>query len=297
MIGVVGLGVFFAVGTEVARRSAAIEVTDRDLTIVEGAHGTNLSLVFERARLTAIGVRPSIGPSWQITPRGVRRQLQWSLRVVAGDQAIDLLTSFSRADLVWIEGFIRQAWRVPDPPDGVGVRHLSAGRARLFKQAYSILSIAMMVFYGCLVLGFLVRGLAPGLASRNWPSTTGRVITARYQVLGRGSHRSYHADASYRFMVDGVERRGNKVAFGYQAGEPAIRALVEGLEPGDTVAVYYDPANPQRSVLYPGVEAERVWLLPIGMLMFAMGYWQWQGRRRYLRDVAPIPGVKIVGPA
>ena len=63
----------------------------------------------------------------------------------------------------------------------------------------------------------------------------------------------------YTYVIDGAPYRGDRVSIGpdldsWAAGERRERVFREGAQ----IRVYYDPANPHRSVLEPGVNLRMV---------------------------------------
>ena len=56
----------------------------------------------------------------------------------------------------------------------------------------------------------------------------------------------------YQYSVNGVEYSGHALSFGRSYSRGDIMQVSKKFPVGHTVAVYYDPANPERSVLMPG---------------------------------------------
>lgn len=150
------------------------------------------------------------------------------------------------------------------PTDG---KKFSKGRARL-------LGIAIFLF-GILALGYGVQLVRQAQASMDWPTAEGVIIlsktTSRHRLRGG---RLTEADIRYAFTVDGHEWRGHTVRFGQTfaggfSGRRAAQQRVQRYPRGRSVAVHYDPADPNQSVLEPGLHW-KAWV-PCGMgLLFTV---------------------------
>ncbi len=112
--------------------------------------------------------------------------------------------------------------------------------------------------------GFVVVGWLSLRDDRNvveWPSVEGRIVSARAieeaventnSASGRKRVTTRHsAELAFEYSVAGETRRGNRI----QRREPAARTQAEIEEllarfpVGRSVKVYYDPRDPDRSVL------------------------------------------------
>jgi hypothetical protein len=102
------------------------------------------------------------------------------------------------------------------------------------------------------------RDLGRARASASWPRTDGEIVGADLQVEG------YHDDGEamqravirYRYDVGGESHRAERVFFGDDVAlrftGPGRRRL-DAYPVGRRVSVAYDPADPRRAVLEPGV--------------------------------------------
>lgn len=117
----------------------------------------------------------------------------------------------------------------------------------------------VLVFGGVIYVG-IQQALEMG-DSREWP-TTGGVITAAYIT---GSHKTstekgwhgnryqYAVRVQYAYEVDGVSYSGNRLRIRpnkYSSEKSAQRELAE-YPLGQRVPVYYNPSEPERSLLKP----------------------------------------------
>jgi hypothetical protein len=113
-------------------------------------------------------------------------------------------------------------------------------------------------------------------ASASWPAVDG-VFERRSVPDALDSRRR----AAYRYVVDGKTYQGFREGFAYKDG-PLF-------DPGAAVKVYYDPADPSESVLYPG-ESDKRWPLGVaaGLSVF-LGLFAW-AHRPWPRGEALISG-------
>jgi hypothetical protein len=118
-----------------------------------------------------------------------------------------------------------------------------------------------------------VQNLRFGLASRSWPSVKGEVIE-RGVDPGAAMIR---ADSSlrlvYRYSVRGAEYRSLRIDYVGRYGGDSTKVSPGLLRyaMGHTVAVFYDPHDPTRAVLEPGIASGNWWRLTLGMFLVLLG--------------------------
>jgi hypothetical protein len=136
-------------------------------------------------------------------------------------------------------------------------------------------------FLWLLFAGAMLFMTYDALSSWHWPQTEGVVIDSSFQVekaytrVGLHSYDVFLAGASYAYYVNGIKYRGdtgdhiNGENFSFLGDKGML------LIPNEQVAVYYNPAHPERSVLNPGKLANWFWLMvPIFLyLSFAAPWW------------------------
>src|ERR1700749_911822 len=103
-----------------------------------------------------------------------------------------------------------------------------------------------------------------GLRSRHWPRVSGR-ITRLPKVR-------------YAYEVDNRSYESTRLSFSTIA--PSWDRLPSTLQPGQTVSVSYDPSNPSRAVLRPGVPIGQILYATPAVLIFAFGAWKLSGALR-----------------
>jgi hypothetical protein len=160
-------------------------------------------------------------------------------------------------------------------------------KQRLVIAGFGLIWLAATVLY--------VPGVLSAFASAGWPATEGRILAT--SIDSRPSRRSgftYELVLSYSYTVDGREYTGDRIDFidGVQA---KAREELErerqryGFVDGETVMVHYDPADPARSVLWPGFDPRRaggLGFLVVGMPLLTVLYVL--GLRRRARHQAQL---------
>jgi hypothetical protein len=109
----------------------------------------------------------------------------------------------------------------------------------------------------CLVLGS--SKAMEGLRARSWPTAPGRVVISRVEEM-RTSQEIRIARLclrlDYLYLVRDEAYEGHRVNVGWSCfgSENRVRELANRYNAGREISVYYDPANPHRSLLEPGLE-------------------------------------------
>jgi hypothetical protein len=119
-----------------------------------------------------------------------------------------------------------------------------------------------------------MRQVIHASASDGWPVAAGEVRSSsvEYDTAADGAG-TYRAEVLYAYSVDGVDQLANRVAFGdFGSSDPGrAQRIVNSYPAGAEVTVHYDPDDPARAVLEPGVHGS-TWLLPgFGAIFFVAG--------------------------
>ncbi len=147
--------------------------------------------------------------------------------------------------------------------------------------------------------GMIGHGVWRQFQSSHYPVTTGQVISSRVGTHhGSKGSVSYSVDIQYRYAVNDHPYSGS--CFRYNVGSSDFdwaTAAVQMRPAGSQTKVFFNPRNPEDSILSPDVEGED--LLPLLFLMpfnFVMiGFWSVIGRWLRERLFHPIAGgVKII---
>lgn len=139
---------------------------------------------------------------------------------------------------------------------------------------------AALAFLGAAV--FLAAGLAGirrGLRTYAWARAEGRVVRSTVgretEATGEGTVDRYHAEVRYRYEAAGAAREGSAVHADDRGSPSRGRAerWAARYPQGARVAVFYDPADPDRAVLERGVGSGPFWLLAWGGLFLLGGFY------------------------
>jgi len=142
--------------------------------------------------------------------------------------------------------------------------------------------IGGVLFFGI----FLVMGLIPlgigavefkdALASAHWAATEGTISSSQLETHVSSGRRgstsiTYGAEALYSYNLDGNAYWGNRVSFGEYSSSSVSHAnkILAAYTAGKTTKVFYDPADPSKSVLEPGFNWA-ILMLPVFCLVFVL---------------------------
>jgi hypothetical protein len=132
--------------------------------------------------------------------------------------------------------------------------------------------------------GWLLRSqeeeVREGWASRSWPAAPARIVrsAAVHKYAASASRRSgqgtHVIDLRYAFEVAGKVYVGRRQSLDWEGKvltADAAQKHVQGFPMGSMLTVYYDPADPTRSILEPGVPVGGVLGSVLGALLVAGG--------------------------
>jgi Protein of unknown function (DUF3592) len=133
--------------------------------------------------------------------------------------------------------------------------------------------------------------------SGSFPFVTGNVTQSDVERRTGSKGRTYYvAVVKYEYNVSGQTFWGDRLRFG-NSPEGNAYAIVNAHPFNSPVQVYYNPKNPNESLLYPGIAGSdmlmTLFLTPFNLIMigFWMAAWVWL-RERLFKPVAG--GVKII---
>jgi hypothetical protein len=111
-------------------------------------------------------------------------------------------------------------------------------------------------------------------ASSSWPTAQGNVISSdvSYSSNADGGE-SYSPEVIYQYTVNDQHYESHTIKFGENSYSSRRKAegIASSYPVGKEVTVYYDPQNPERSVLEPGVSGGSYIVLGIGVLFGLIG--------------------------
>jgi hypothetical protein len=139
---------------------------------------------------------------------------------------------------------------------------------------------------GLIVIAVALRNIQLARRSTRWPAAAGRIDDTAVRVVGDRAPSvviegvvftpplRYWQDVLYRYEVNGRCYTGSRKYFGWRkrtALDPE-RVSAEYV-PATEVLVRYDPADPSRAVIEPGVNLSLVVELMIGATLVGIGLW------------------------
>jgi len=139
--------------------------------------------------------------------------------------------------------------------------------------------LLVLVFLG-LGLWAVVAGSAKALEgwrARNWPVAPGRVIVSQAYEL-RTSQKIRVArlcvKVDYLYMVAGTVYEGHRINTGWSCfgSEDRVKDLLQEYPSGAAVQVRYDPEDPERALLEPGLDWTVFFLWGVGLVTLSVAW-------------------------
>ncbi len=110
---------------------------------------------------------------------------------------------------------------------------------------------------GSLNMVFGLVDASKAIAAMFWPTTEGRVVSSEVVESQSGRGTTLIPLVVYTYDVGGATYRGNRIYYSSNPKDrdPGVNAerTIAAFPADSLVKVYYDPSEPQRSVLRPGV--------------------------------------------
>lgn len=148
------------------------------------------------------------------------------------------------------------------------MRNMSGSISALVGLPFLIIAIVFFALW--------IRARWQVSGARNWPSTTGRVLSSdmesRRVRSGNGYSTSHYAVVMYEYMVDGQRYQSNRLTLGTPLGTSFTSGVQKKLAlypVGSRVQVYYDPEDPTEAVLEVKAPAGNVYLF-VAILIVAI---------------------------
>ena len=135
--------------------------------------------------------------------------------------------------------------------------------------------IFLFVVVGLVIFGWGLVSYFQGRQAKSWPTTPGQILVSQLRVDSGGDSETWKVTVRYRYVCDGREYEGNRIAFGYSGSgdEEEHRLIEEKLRAASSVIVRYQPDKPDNSVLAVGFNRHTFGLLVFGAtwLVFFIG--------------------------
>ena len=126
----------------------------------------------------------------------------------------------------------------------------------------------------------LVAAWRQARESTGWPKAPGRMLSG---TIDHPTHRprDYTLQFRYEFTVDGRRHEGTQINAGDVMDTGRFAELQDRYAAGRMVSVAYDPSEPSRSVLEPGVTPGHRFLFLVPPVLYGMaalfGWAAWRG--------------------
>jgi hypothetical protein len=137
-------------------------------------------------------------------------------------------------------------------------------------------ALGMLAIFGLIGGGLAFWGwniLQDARASASWPTADGIVSSSEvdHSTDAEGGD-SYSPEVDYQYTIDGQNHINDTIKFGENSYNSRRRAeeITATYPVGRQVTVYYDPEQPDKSVLEPGVTAGSYIVLGIGVLFIVI---------------------------
>ncbi|MFX0211429.1 MAG: DUF3592 domain-containing protein [Candidatus Hodarchaeota archaeon] len=139
-----------------------------------------------------------------------------------------------------------------------------------FKLAFVIGGL-ISGFVGLILFYAFIKCLRLGLGSKNWPKVEGEIVSSSIVEDDEG----FKPEISFTFNVYGVDYTGSA----YNPNELVARSIVGKISAekkiaeypvGKTVEIYYNPDDPRKAVLEPGISKDTFFFL-LGAGLFFLG--------------------------
>lgn len=131
----------------------------------------------------------------------------------------------------------------------------------------------IFVVVGLIFMRSGINQISKAKASVNWPQSDGRIVSSEAEPSLSNNHSAWYAQIVYSYIVDGIEMKGNQVAFGdYGSSNMSHAQKIVGQYPvGKAVKVYYNPKDCTECLLEPGMHGQTYGMLGFGFIFFAVG--------------------------
>ena len=138
----------------------------------------------------------------------------------------------------------------------------------------------------------LLAGFSMGLEgwkARNWPAAKGRIIVSKveeWHAPGKIRIARLCLNMDYLYLAGSKVLEGHRLNSGWRcfASEDHMKKVTAKYPAGKEVKVFYNPENPERSLLEPGISWSVLFLAGIGIINLSIALpLMRSGRRRTRR--------------
>ncbi len=135
----------------------------------------------------------------------------------------------------------------------------------------------IFLFLGLISLAIGISMGVEGLKAKRWPRAKGRIIKSKITELRSKSKiriARLCLELEYLYLVGEKIFEGHRYDTGWRcfASEDHIKNIIENYPVGKEVLVYYNPQNPQRSLLMPGLNWSVFLMTGVGIVILSVTY-------------------------
>ena len=109
------------------------------------------------------------------------------------------------------------------------------------------------ILLGSAIMFYVFRELITDISTKSWPSTTGVIISSMLKGEVVDYSANFMTEVSYRYEVDSKEYIYKGILIDSFGTHGTAKKILKKYPVGKTVAVYYDPHNPENSRLTTGI--------------------------------------------
>lgn len=133
---------------------------------------------------------------------------------------------------------------------------------------------SVFILFGLIGLASTARVVNTGSQSKSWEHTTGTISASQVSYAESTDSRSSptpYAKVRFEYKVEGTSFEGTRVDLDRVSEDLGdVQATVSQYTVGKKISVYYDPKNPESSLLEPGVPWREVKMVSGGSLIFLL---------------------------
>lgn len=111
-------------------------------------------------------------------------------------------------------------------------------------------------------------------ASASWPTVQGMITETDLEFSTDEDGDTWTPRVAYTYLVNGISYENFTIKFGETSygSESTAREVLVRYPVGQAVTVYYDPADPDRAVLEPGVSGGSYIVISIGLIFLVVSF-------------------------
>jgi len=153
--------------------------------------------------------------------------------------------------------------------------------AEIAKTVFAIILVSGLILgMGTAAFVIGIQEIIGASASKTWSTVNGTVIRSRIEKSEQRTSRSsgtsittysYQPDVTYRYTVNNTTITGQRISWGQVTNREMAEDIILKYPLNKEVVVYYDPADPEQSVLVPGYSGGLLFMPSLGLAVIASG--------------------------